>query len=109
MTGGAFGKVGWSWTRQGWKRTPRRLQGVKAVPVPAKRKTRKLRGIGPADPRGERPEAAEAQNSTVEQVEAISAPTAWANAEKLTTGKPRVTWGIKSMARRARKRRAGQT
>ncbi len=34
MTKGAFRKVGWTWTtRHGWKRTPRRLQTVKAVPI----------------------------------------------------------------------------
>jgi hypothetical protein len=82
MTGGASRKVGWTWTRQGWKRIPRRLRQVKAVPLPKKRKTRKLRRISPAEPKPEQPEATEAPNLAAEQGRAESAPTLAPTVEK---------------------------
>ncbi len=35
------GKMNWHWTAKGWKRIPQRLTGVKKIPMPPKRKTRK--------------------------------------------------------------------
>jgi hypothetical protein len=77
MTRDCMKKLGWHWTRKGWKRTPRHLQQVKTVPLPTKRKTRKLRRISPPKPKPEKQEATtapEAQNLTVEQGRADSAP-----------------------------------
>ena len=74
MTGGASRKVGWTWTRAGWKRVPRRLRQVKAVPLPSKRK---------------------AQNLPGEQGRADSAPTLAPKLEKPATRKARQVWGGK--------------
>jgi hypothetical protein len=47
-----FRKIDWTWTRQGWKRIPRRLQTVKLVPVPRKkRKALELHRINLASPK----------------------------------------------------------
>ena len=62
MTRGGLRKVGWTWTRQGWKRVPRRLLAVKLVPMPKKRKTRKFRRISPAAPKVKSRPAPEPQN-----------------------------------------------
>jgi len=96
MTKGAFRKIGWTWTaRQGWKRFPRRLQAVKLVPVPKKRKTRKVRRISPAAPKPEKMADAEAPQIATEQGRADSAPTPAPKPEKLTTPQIRRTWGGK--------------
>jgi hypothetical protein len=95
MTGGASRKVGWTWTRQGWKRIPRRLRTVKLVPVPKKRKTRKLRRIVSVELKPEQPETTEAQNLTVEQGRADSAPTPAPKPGQPAPRKPRQAWGGK--------------
>jgi hypothetical protein len=73
MGKGIFRKVGWTWTRQGWKPIPRRLLGVKLVPMPKKRKVRKLRRVSPACPKAEKLIRAEPQNLPAESEE-LSAP-----------------------------------
>ncbi len=95
MTGGALKKVGWVWTRQGWKRIPRRLQQVKKVPLPKKRKTRKLRRISPAAPRPEKPSTDKAPNLAAEQGRADSAPTLAPQDRPAAPRKPRQAWGGK--------------
>jgi hypothetical protein len=95
MSGGALKKVGWTWTRNGWKRIPRRLRQVKKVPLPKKRKTRKLRRISPAEPKPEKPSTDKAPNLTAEQGRADSAPTPAPKVEKSAPRKPRQTWGGK--------------
>jgi hypothetical protein len=95
MTGGASRKVGWTWTRQGWKRIPRRLRQVKAVPLPSKRKTRKLRRIVSVEPKPEQPEATEAQNLAVEQGRADSAPILAPKSGQPAARQPRQAWGGK--------------
>jgi hypothetical protein len=97
MTKGAFRKIGWTWTaRQGWKRIPRRLQAVKLVPVPKKkRKTRKVRRISQAAPKPEKMAVAEVPQIATEQGRADSAPTPAPKPEKLTTRQIRRTWGGK--------------
>jgi hypothetical protein len=95
MTGGALKKVGWTWTRQGWKRIPRRLRQVKAVPLPTKRKTRKLRRISPAEPKPEKPSTDKAQNLPAEQGRADSAPTPAPKSGQPAPRKPRQAWSGK--------------
>jgi hypothetical protein len=95
MTGGALKKVGWTWTRQGWKRIPRRLRTVKLVPVPKKRKTRKLRRIVSVKPMSEQPEAVEAQNLTVEQGRADSALPPAPKSGQPAARQPRRAWSGK--------------
>ena len=70
-----FRKVGWTWTRQGWKRVPRRMLAVELVPMPKKRKTRKLRRISPASPKPETPIRAAPPKTAVGHGRADSAPT----------------------------------
>ncbi len=41
MKGGSYRKVGWVWTKTGWKRVPKRSQAVKKIPVPTKRRARR--------------------------------------------------------------------
>ncbi len=98
MSGNGIKKLGWHWTRKGWKRIPRHLLQVKSVPLPTKRKTRKLRRMVPVKPRPDKQEAGiaiEAQKLTVEQGRAESAPTLAAKLEILTQRKPRQAWGGK--------------
>lgn len=95
MTRGALKKVGWTWTRQGWKRIPRHMRQVKKVPLPKKRKTRKLRRISPAEPKPEKAVAAAALNLPAEQGRADSAPTPAPKIEKPAPRKPRQAWGGK--------------
>src|ERR1700684_287544 len=42
------GKKDWHWTKQGWKRTPHRMTGVKKIAMPPKRKTRKRERVAAA-------------------------------------------------------------
>ena len=95
MTGGASRKVGWTWTRNGWKRVPRRLLRVKAVPLPSKYKTCKIRRISPAEPKPEKAEAAEAQNFAVEQGRGDFAPTLAPKLEKPAMHPIRRAWSGK--------------
>ncbi len=59
MKGGTFRKVGWVWTKTGWKRVPKRSQAVKKIPAPTKRRSLKIHRIAPAPKRTNppRPEA----------------------------------------------------
>jgi hypothetical protein len=95
MTGGALKKVGWTWTRQGWKRIPRRLRQGKKVPLPTKRKTRKLRRISPAEPKPEKPSTDKAPNLAAEQGRAESATTLAPKVEQPAPRKPRQAWSGK--------------
>ena len=88
-------KVGWIWTRAGWKRVPLRLRRVKKVPMPSKHRTRKLFIVKPATPKAGKPKPAEAQNLAVAQGRAVSAPTLAAKTGQPTTRKARQTWGGK--------------
>jgi hypothetical protein len=67
MTRGGIIKSRLDMTRQGWKRVPRRLLAVKLVPMPKKRKTRKLRWISPAFPKVEKPPRTEVPKIAVGQ------------------------------------------
>jgi hypothetical protein len=50
MTAEDMRKAGWTWTRKGWKRRPRRLASVKARPMPTKnKKPRKIRRVHEID------------------------------------------------------------
>jgi len=99
MTSGALRKVGWTWTRQGWKRIPRRLQTVKLVPVPRKkRKAPKLRRINLASPKPETPIIVEAEKTATSALEAVSAPTLAPKLEKPIPRQPRTAWGGKYAA-----------
>jgi hypothetical protein len=95
MTGGALKKVGWTWTRQGWKRIPRRLRQVKKVPLSTKRKTRKLLRLVSVEQKLEKPATAAAPNLTAEQGRADSATTLAPKVEQPTSRKPRKAWGGK--------------
>jgi hypothetical protein len=99
MTSGALRKVGGAWTRQGWKRIPRRLQTVKLVPVPRKkRKAPKLRRINLASPRPETPIIVEAEKMAAGASEAVSAPTLAPKLEKPIPRQPRRAWSGKYAA-----------
>src|SRR5271165_4605610 len=74
MNGGGLCKLGWHWTRKGWKRSPKHLLAVKKVPLPTKRKTRKKVRIAAAPKRTQTP-APEAPQLAAEQGRADSAPT----------------------------------
>lgn len=70
MTADDMRKAGWTWTRKGWKRRPRRLQSVKARPMPTKnKKPRKIRRVHEIDKATAKPVFL-----TVEQGRADSAP-----------------------------------
>ncbi len=94
MNGAGLKKLGWHWTRKGWKRSPKHLLAVKKVPLPTKRKTRKKVRITPAAKRTE-PPAQEAPQLAVEQGRAVSAPTPAPEAEKPAPPPPRRVWSGK--------------
>ncbi len=94
MTGGGLRKLGWHWTRKGWKRSPKHLLAVKKVPLPTKRKTRKKVRITPA-PKRTPPPRPEAPQLAVEQGRADSAPTPAPEAEKPAMRPPRKAWSGK--------------
>jgi hypothetical protein len=87
-------KVGWTWTRNGWKRIPRSLRRVKKVPLPSKHRTRKAQ-VSAAKPREKPPTFAEAREQAAEQGRAVSAPTPAPKAGKPTPRQPRKAWGGK--------------
>jgi hypothetical protein len=95
MTASGFQKTGWHWTRKGWKRTPKRLQQVKKVPLPTKRKTRKKAGITKATPREKPPTFAAARKLAAGQGRADSAPNPTPEAAKPATPPPRRVWSGK--------------
>ena len=95
MTGSGIKKLGWHWTRKGWKRTPKHIQQVKKVPIPTKRRTRKKEGVASAPPRIKPPTFAEAREKAAERVRAISAPTPVPEAGKPTTRQLRRVWNGK--------------
>ena len=95
MKAGDFNKAGWHWTRKGWKRTPKRLQTVKKVAAPKKRRPFKKVAILPAE-RDQLPTFAEARKLAAEQGRADSAPNLPApDAKKRTTRPPRMAWSGK--------------
>ncbi len=49
MTAEDMRKAGWCWTKKGWTRRPRRLESVKARPMPPKKKPRKIRRVHKID------------------------------------------------------------
>jgi hypothetical protein len=69
-------KVGWIWTRAGWKRVPLRLRRMKKVPMPSKHRTRKLMMVmKPAELKAKKTRpASEAPQMAAEQGRAVSAP-----------------------------------
>ena len=87
-------KVGWIWTRAGWKRVPLRLRRVKKVPMPGKHRTRKLFVVKPAEPKARKPKPVEAPNLAVERGRTVSAPTA-PKPEILAVRQIRRVWGGK--------------
>ncbi len=91
MTGGGLKKLGWHWTRKGWKRSPKHLLAVKKVPLPTKRKTRKKVRLAAA-PKRTKPPIPEAPQLAVEQGRAVTpAP----EAAKPAPPPPRRAWGGK--------------
>ena len=92
MTGDGLRKLGWHWTRKGWKRTPKHLLAVKKVPLPTKRKTRKKTVITAAAPKEKPPTFAEARKLAVEQGRADSAPTPAPEAAKPAARQMRQAW-----------------
>ena len=95
MSQGGLCKLGWHWTRKGWKRSPKHLLAVKKVPLPTKRKTRKKVRITPAAPTEKPPTFAEARKLAVGQGRADSAPTPTPEAEKPATRQTRQAWSGK--------------
>jgi len=69
-----FRKLGWHWTRQGWKRTPQHWRAIKKVAAPPKRRRRKIKRVAPA-PKELPPTFAKTRQLAVEQGRAVSAPT----------------------------------
>jgi hypothetical protein len=79
-------KVGWIWTRAGWKRVPLRIRRVMKVPMPSKHRTHKLIMVmKPAEPKakktrlrqgsgGQAKPASEAPEMAAGQGRAVSAP-----------------------------------
>ena len=95
MTQSGLRKLGWHWTRKGWKRSPKHLLAVKKVPSPTKRKTRKKARIDPAMPKEKPPTFAEARKLLAEQGRAVSAPTPAPEAGKPATRPMRQAWSGK--------------
>ena len=91
---GGLGKVGWVWTKAGWKQTPKRLQAVKKVATPPKRRPFKKVAIKPAE-RHSVPTFAEARKLAVEQGMAVSAPIPAPEATTPAMHPPRRAWGGK--------------
>ena len=94
MTAEGFQKAGWHWTRKGWKRTPQRLQLVKKIAPPTKRRRLKKVPVTPADST-KPPTFAEARKLAAEQGRAVSAPTPPPKAAKPATPPPRRSWSGK--------------
>jgi hypothetical protein len=94
MKAGAFNKTGWHWTRKGWKRTPKHLQGVKKIAKPTKRRPFKKIPVQPAE-RDQLPTFAEARKLAAEKGRAESAPTPAPEADKPASAPPRRAWGGK--------------
>jgi hypothetical protein len=96
-------KVGWIWTRAGWKRVPLRLRRVKKVPMPTKHRTRKLLMVmKPAEPKAKKPRLrqgsggqAETPEMAVGQGRAVSAPTQPPKDENLAQRQIRRAWSGK--------------
>ncbi len=95
MNGGGLRKLGWHWTRKGWKRSPKHLLAVKKVPLPTKRKTRKKVRITTAPPTEKPLTFAEARKLAVGQGRADSAPIPAPEAEKPATRQTRRAWSGK--------------
>jgi hypothetical protein len=95
VTGDGLKKLGWHWTRKGWKRTPKHLLAVKKVPLPTKRKTRKKAGITTAAPREKPPTFAEARKLAAGQGRADSAPTPAPEAAQPAQRQTRRAWSGK--------------
>jgi len=89
-------KVGWIWTRAGWKRVPLRLRRVKKVPMPSKHRTRKLFILKPATPKAQKAKPVlKAPNLAIEQGMAVSAPIQAPKAGQPAVRQPRRAWGGK--------------
>jgi hypothetical protein len=90
-------KVGWIWTRAGWKRVPLRLRRVKKVPMPSKHRTRKLFMVmKPAEPKAKKAKPAlEAPQIAAGQGRAVSAPTPAPKPEKPVLRQIRRAWSGK--------------
>ena len=95
MNNSGLKKLGWHWTRKGWKRSPKHLLAVKKVPLPTKRKTRKKVRITTAPPTEKPHTFAEARKLAVGQGRADSAPTPAPEAEKPATRQTRRAWSGK--------------
>jgi hypothetical protein len=91
-------KVGWIWTRAGWKRVPLRCRRVKKVPMPSKHRTRKLFMVKPAEPKGKKIKPVEAPQMAAGQGSADSAPTLALKAENLAMRQIRRAWSGKYAA-----------
>jgi hypothetical protein len=92
MTAGGFNKTGWHWTtRHGWKRTPRRLQGVKKTAKATKRRPFKMVPVQPAAPE-KRPTFAEARKLAAGQGRGKAAPSPMPDAATLPLRPPRHAW-----------------
>ncbi len=94
MQAGGIKKASWHWTRAGWKRSPKRLQTVKKIAAPTKRRSFKRVVVQPAS--AEKPPTfAEARKLAAEQGMAESAPTPAPEAATRATRPPRRAWGGK--------------
>ena len=88
-------KVGWIWTRAGWKRVPFRLRRVKKVPMPSKHRTRKLFIVKPAEPKAKKAAPVEAPKIAAEQGRSVFAPHVAPKPENFAVRQIRRVWGGK--------------
>jgi hypothetical protein len=95
MTESGLKKAGWTWTKKGWKKIPRRLARVKLAPPPRKNRLKKIRRVSPTATKRAKPIPAEAPQTAKEQGRADSAPTPGPEAAKPAQPQRRRTWGGK--------------
>src|SRR5208282_5105031 len=91
---GGLRKVGWVWTKTGWKRVPKRSRAVKKVPLPTKRRPLKIQRIAAA-PKRTKPATPEAPELAAGQGRAVFAPTLAPEPSTPAPRPPRKAWSGK--------------
>jgi hypothetical protein len=91
MTESGFKKAGWRWTREGWKRRPRRTRKDKVTSSPSQPLPSEGVNLTPP-PKEKRPTFKEARRIAAEKVKAAAAREAAAGVEKRASRAPRKAW-----------------
>jgi hypothetical protein len=84
-------KAGWRWTKQGWKRRPRRTRKEKVTSSPSQPLPSEGVSLTPP-PKEKRPTFKEARRIAAEKAKAAAARDAAAEVEKRASREPRKAW-----------------